>query len=207
MRTPKERMLAGELYSDKNEELQEDSKRSRQLVRLFNQTTEEQLDYRKQLLKQLFEATGEQLYIEPPFRCDYGSNTSIGENFYANFDCVILDVAKVTIGKNVMFGPRVGIYTAGHPIDPGVRNRGLEFGTSVSIGDNVWVGANATINPGVKIGNNVVIGSGSVVTKDIPDNVVAVGNPCRVLREINEADRAYWENLENDYHQEMSNLD
>lgn len=200
MKTQKERMLAEELYLAIDEELAQDCGRSRQLIRLFNQTTEEQHDYRQVLLKQLFAKTGEKIYIEPPFRCDYGSNTIIGENFYANFDCVILDVAKVTIGKNVMFGPRVGIYTAGHPIDPGVRVRGLEFGTSVTIGDNVWIGANATVNPGVTIGSNVVIGSGSVVTKDVPDNVVAAGNPCRVLRSITTEDTQYWENLEKAYH-------
>ncbi|MBO1307170.1 sugar O-acetyltransferase [Enterococcus sp. 669A] len=200
MKTQKERMLAEELYSPDDAELREDCRRSRQLMRLFNQTTEEQHDYRQVLLKQLFAKTGEKIYIEPPFRCDYGSNTIIGENFYANFDCVVLDVAKVTIGKNVMFGPRVGIYTPGHPIDPGVRVRGLEFGTAVTIGDNVWIGANATINPGVTIGSNVVIGSGAVVTKDVPDNVVAAGNPCRVIRAITAEDTAYWEKLEKAYH-------
>ncbi|MEO1773234.1 sugar O-acetyltransferase [Candidatus Enterococcus ferrettii] len=203
MKTQKERMLAEELYMADDQELAKDCKRSRQLTRLFNQTTEEQQEYRQELLKQLFQQTGEKIYIEPPFRCDYGSNTVIGENFYANFDCVILDVAKVTIGKNVMFGPRVGIYTPGHPIDPGVRVRGLEFGTSVTLGDNVWVGANTTINPGVAIGSNVVIGSGSVVTRDIPDDVVAAGNPCRVLRKITKEDTAYWEKLEQEYHKDF----
>lgn len=203
MRTEKERMLAGDLYLAHDEELRNDFRRSRQLTRLFNQTTEEQIEYRKQLLKELFERTGEELYVEPPFHCDYGCHISVGENFYANFDCIILDVGKVTIGSNVMFAPRVGIYTAGHPIDAEVRTRGLEFGTAVTIGDNVWVGANAVINPGVTIGSNVVIGSGSVVTKDIPDNVVAAGNPCRVLREINETDKQYWTQLEAAYHTEQ----
>lgn len=203
MRTEKERMLAGDLYLAQDEELRNDFHRSRQLTRLFNQTTEEQIDYRKQLLKELFERTGEDLYVEPPFHCDYGCHITVGENFYANFDCIILDVGKVTIGSNVMFAPRVGIYTAGHPIDAEVRVRGLEFGTAVTIGDNVWVGANTVINPGVTIGSNVVIGSGSVVTKDIPDNVVAVGNPCRVLREINETDKHYWTELEAMYHKEQ----
>lgn len=203
MRTEKERMLAGDLYLANNEELRADFRRSRQLTRLFNHTTEEQIEYRKQLLKELFEKTGEELYIEPPFHCDYGCHISVGENFYANFDCIILDVGKVKIGKNVMFAPRVGVYTAGHPIDAEVRVRGLEFGTAVTIGDNVWVGANAVINPGVTIGSNVVIGSGSVVTKDIPDNVVAAGNPCRVLREITESDKTYWTQLETAYHKEQ----
>lgn len=201
--TEKERMLSGRLYSANDLELKADSKKSRMLTRLFNNTTEEQKDYRVKLLKELFEKTGENIYIEPPFRCDYGSNISVGNNFYANFDCVILDVCKVEIGENVMFAPRVCIYTAGHPIDAEVRNTGLEFGKSVKIGDNVWIGGSTVINPGVTIGNNVVIGSGSVVTKDIPDNVIAVGNPCRVLREITQEDKLYWEKQKDNYYNNL----
>lgn len=203
MATNKENMLAGKLYMAGGEELAKDSRRSRMLTRLFNNTTEEQIEYRTQLLKELFESTGESLYIEPPFRCDYGSNITVGNNFYANFDCIILDVAKVTIGDNVFFAPRVGVYTAGHPIDAGVRNTLLEFGKPVTIGNNVWVGGNVVINPGVTIGNNVVIGSGAVVTKDIPDNVIAAGNPCRVLREITEEDKQYWEKLKEEYYRDI----
>lgn len=203
MATNKENMLAGKLYIAGGEELAKDSRRSRMLTRLFNNTTEEQIEYRTQLLKELFESTGESLYIEPPFRCDYGSNITVGNNFYANFDCIILDVAKVTIGDNVFFAPRVGVYTAGHPIDAGVRNTLLEFGKPVTIGNNVWVGGNVVINPGVTIGNNVVIGSGAVVTKDIPDNVIAAGNPCRVLREITEEDTQYWEKLKEEYYRDI----
>lgn len=198
--TEKERMLSGNLYLAQDEELARDNKKGRMLTRLFNNSTEEQQDYRTQLLKQLFESTGENLYIEPPFRCDYGCNISIGENFYANYDCIIVDVCKVRIGKNVMFGPRVNIFTAGHPIDADVRNTLLEFGKPITIGDNVWVGGNTVINPGVIIGNNVVIGSGSVVTKDIPDGVIAVGNPCRVLREITDEDKKYWEDKKKEYY-------
>ena len=196
----KEKMLSGNLYMANDEELKRDNKKSRMLTRLFNNSTEEQVPYRKELLKELFEKTGENLYIEPPFRCDYGCNISIGDNFYANYDCIIVDVCKVEIGKNVLFGPRVSIYTAGHPIDAEVRNTGLEFGKSVKIGDNVWIGGSTVINPGVTIGNNVVIGSGSVVTKDIPDNVVAVGNPCKVLRTITEEDKTYWEMKKQEYY-------
>ena len=201
--TEKERMLSGILYSANDSELKADSKKSRMLTRLFNNTTEEQKDYRVKLLKELFEKTGENIYIEPPFRCDYGSNISIGNNFYANFDCIILDVCKVEIGENVMFAPRVCVYTAAHPIDADIRNTGLEFGKSVKIGDNVWIGGNTVINPGVTIGNNVVIGSGSVVTKDIPDNVIAVGNPCRVLREITKEDKLYWEKQKDKYYDNL----
>lgn len=197
--TEKERMLAGELYDAHDPELRRDAARSRRITRLFNNTTEEQQNYRRELLKELFGSTGENIYIEPPFRCDYGSNTYIGENFYANFDCIILDVAEVYIGSNCLFGPRVCVYTPCHPIDAGVRNTGLESGKAISIGNNVWIGGNAVINPGVTIGNNVVIGSGSVVTKDIPDNVVAAGNPCRVLRPITEEDKQYWSALLDEY--------
>ncbi len=198
--TEKEKMLSGNLYMANDEELRRDNKKSRMLTRLFNNSTEEQLSYRKELLKELFEKTGENLYIEPPFRCDYGCHISVGNNFYANYDCIIVDVCKVEIGENVLFGPRVGIYTAGHPIDAEIRDTGLEFGKPVKIGNSVWVGGSTVINPGVTIGNNVVIGSGSVVTKDIPDNVVAVGNPCRVLRPITEEDKAYWEMKKEEYY-------
>ncbi len=191
--TEKELMLAGELYNSFDNELQNDCKRSRQLTRLFNTTTEEQLEYRTELLKKLFKKTGEHIYIEPPFHCDYGSNISVGEKFYANFDCIILDVNEVVIGDNVLFAPKVCVFTAGHPIDADVRNSFVEYGKKVTIGNNVWVGGCTVINPGVTIGNNVVIGSGSVVTKDIPDNVIAVGNPCKVLRKITDEDKIYWE--------------
>ena len=201
--TEKEKMLAGDLYMANDKELKADAKKSRVLTRLFNNTTEEQKEYRKELLKELFKKTGDNIYIEPSFKCDYGCNISVGNNFYANFDCIILDVCNVDIGENVFFAPRVCIYTAGHPIDAEVRNTGLEFGKAVKIGNNVWVGGSTVINPGVTIGNNVVIGSGSVVTKDIPDNVIAVGNPCRVLRKITEEDKVYWEKKKEEYYNEI----
>ena len=193
--TEKEKMLAGLLYDPRDPELIQDAARSRRLTRLFNNTTEEQIGYRIRLLKELFGSTGENLYIEPPFRCDYGSNIHIGERFYANFDCIILDVAEVHIGKNCLFGPRVCIYTPCHPIDTDIRNMGIECGKSVVIGDNVWIGGSSVINPGVTIGSNTIIGSGSVVTKDIPDHVIAVGNPCKVLRPITEEDTAQWQKM------------
>lgn len=133
-------------------------------------------------------------------------NISVGENFYANYGCVIIDVCKVKIGDNVMFGPNVGIYTAGHPIDAEVRNSGLEFGKPITIGDNVWIGGSSVVNPGVSIGDCVVIGSGSVVTKDIPDNVIAVGNPCRVLRPITEDDKKYWRAERDRYYAETEDM-
>jgi maltose O-acetyltransferase len=190
--TEKEKILSGSLYTVDGE-LRRGLLNARKITRQYNATTEDEAEIRKKLLSELFARIGENIYIEPPFRCDYGSNIFIGENFYANYDCVILDVNRVTIGSNVKFGPRVCVYTAGHPIDARVRRSLLEFGKPVTIGDDVWVGGNAVINPGVTIGNNVVIGSGSVVTKNIPDNVVAAGNPCRVLRPITDEDRKYWE--------------
>ena len=128
-------------------------------------------------------------FINPPFYCDYGSHIEVGKNFYANYNCTIIDVAKVKIGDNCLLAPNVAIYTAGHPIYPSTRNSAYEYGKSVTIGDNVWIGGNTVICPGVTIGSNVVIGAGSVVTRDIPDWCVAVGNPCRVKRAITEADR------------------
>lgn len=204
MRTEKEKMLQEDLYVAGDSELREDAKRSRQITRIFNQTTEEQIDYRTSLLKDLFKETGENIYMEPPFRCDYGSNISIGNNFYANFDCIFLDVAEIKIGENVMFGPKVNLLTPGHPIDAEVRNSGLEFGRKIIIGDNVWFGGNVTVNPGVTIGSNTIIGSGSVVTKNIPDNVIAAGNPCRVIRPITDEDKDYWKEKQEAYWNEVN---
>jgi len=198
--TEKEKMLSGKLYIASGEELKEDYLRAKRIIRLYNSSTEYDVEYRKQLIKELFEATGENFKIQDPFYCDYGSNISIGENFYANYDCIFLDVNKIKIGNNVQFGPRVSLYTAGHPIDKDIRNEQLEFGKPIIIGNDVWVGGNVVINPGVTIGSNVVIGSGSVVTKDIPDNVVAVGNPCKVLRKINENDKLIWEKQKREYY-------
>lgn len=135
---------------------------------------------------------GEKSCIVPPFMCDYGSNIEIGKNFYANYDCKIVDVARVRIGDNVLLGPNVTICTAGHPIHPEARNSRYEYGREITIGSNTWIGMGVLINPGVKIGKNVVIGSGAVVTKDIPDNSVAVGNPCKVIKTITDEDKKYY---------------
>jgi len=193
MRSQKEKMLAGDLYIAHDPELKKDNKKAKKLLREFNQTTEEQIPRRQEILKDLFKKVGNEPYIEPPFYTDYGCNTEIGDGFYANYECIILDIANVKIGNDVLFGPRVGIYTAGHPIDAVIRNELFEYGKPIEIGNSVWVGGNTVFNPGVKVGNNVVIGSGSIVTKDIPDNVVAVGNPCKVLRKITDEDKKYWE--------------
>ena len=202
--TDKELMLKGKLYNPLGDpRLKEDFMRARRLTRIFNSLTEDEMDKRAEVIKELFGSTGERVHVEQTFHRDYGSNIYVGEDFYANYDCVIIDVCDVRIGDNVMLAPKVGIYTAGHPIDAGVRNEGLEFGAPVTIGNNVWIGGSAVINPGVTIGDNVVIGSGSVVTKDIPDNVIAVGNPCRILREITQEDREYWEKKKEEYEQLM----
>ena len=184
--TEREKMLAGELYLAGDAELTELRQRARRLTRLYNSTTEDEGERRTKILGELFGSMGKNIYIEPTFRCDYGGNISVGDNFYANFDCIILDVCKVTIGSNAFLAPRVGIYTATHPLDAATRNTLLEYGKPITIGNSVWIGGNAVILPGVTIGDNTVIGAGSVVTKDIPANVVAVGNPCRAVRKISD---------------------
>ena len=186
-------MLKGKLYIPQGDKIVNDYMRAKRLTREINACTEEEEKKKNALFRQLFGHIGKHFWIMGPFRCDYGSHIFIGDYFAANYDCIIIDVCKVTIGDHVLLGPRVGIYTAAHPIDADVRNRRYEYGQPITIGSNVWIGAHAIINPGVTIGDNVVIGSGSVVTKDIPAGVVAVGNPCRVLRPITEADHQYWE--------------
>lgn len=188
----KERMLNELPYKAWLDGLEEERTENALKVYDYNLLRPDKKDEAVKLIKDILGKTGENICIMPPFHCDYGNNIEVGENFFANYNCIILDVAKVTIGKNVMFAPNVSIYTAGHPIHPDSRNSGYEYGIPVTIGDNVWIGGSVVINPGVTIGNNVVIGSGSVVTKDIPDNVIAVGNPCRVIREITEEDRKYY---------------
>ncbi|MDD9271605.1 maltose acetyltransferase domain-containing protein [Paenibacillus sp. GCM10023248] len=184
MRTEKEKMLAGELYQASDPQLTKDRENARKWTRLLNETLETEYERRVELLKQLFGSTGPSLYVEPTFRCDYGYNIHVGNNFYANFDCVILDVCEVRIGENCLLAPGVHIYTATHPLNPLERASGAEFGKPVTIGNQVWIGGRAVINPGVTIGDNVVIASGAIVTKDIPANVVVGGNPAKVLKNI-----------------------
>lgn len=185
MRSEKEKMLAGDLYNAADEELAKEREYARNLTFEFNHTKPSDKEKRQEILKQLIMAKGS-LHIEAPFNCDYGYNIEVGENFYANYGCIILDVNKVEIGDNVLLGPNVQVYTAAHPIDPMERLTGKEYAKSVVIGNNVWIGGGAIICPGVKIGDNTVIGAGSVVTKDIPDNVVAAGNPCGIITNTGE---------------------
>ncbi|MFD2627649.1 sugar O-acetyltransferase [Oceanobacillus kapialis] len=182
--TEKETMLAGEMYNPANPELVKDRQETRRKVRIYNETIETDEKIRTALLKDLLGSTGETIYMEPTIRFDYGYNTHVGENFYANFDCTILDVCEVRFGDNCMLAPGVQIYTATHPINPTERNSGKEYAKPITFGDNVWIGGRAIINPGVTVGNNVVIASGAVVTKDIPDNVVVGGNPAKIIKEI-----------------------
>lgn len=188
----KERMLAGLPYKSWLDGLSDERLALRKLTHQYNVLPPGDRQEMTNLLKQIIGKTGEDLMIEPPFRCDYGSNIEVGNNFYANFNCVMLDVGKITIGENVMFGPNVSLYTAGHPLHPTSRTSGYEYGIPITIGDSVWLGGSTVVNPGVTIGDNVVIGSGSVVTKDIPANSVAVGNPCKVIHTVTEADREFY---------------
>ncbi len=188
----KERMLAGLPYKAWLDGLEEERLECKKKVFEFNNLIPGEWERFTQLLKEILGKTGENVYIEPPFHCDYGWNIEVGENFYANYNLIILDVGKVTIGKNAVLAPNVAIYTAGHPLHPDSRNSGYEYGIPVTIGDNVWIGGNTVIMPGVTIGSNAVIGGGSVVTRDIPDWSVAVGNPCKVIRKITEEDKKYY---------------
>ena len=188
----KERMLAGLPYKAWLDGLGEERFACKQKIYDFNNLSPNLDESATILLKSILGKTGENICIEAPFHCDYGWNIEVGENFFANYNLTILDVAKVTIGKNVQMAPNVSIYTAGHPIHPDTRNTGYEYSIPIKNGDNVWIGGNVVILPGVKIGDYVVIGAGSVVTKDIPDNVIAMGNPCKIVREITEEDRSYY---------------
>jgi maltose O-acetyltransferase len=184
MKTEKEKMLNGELYNAADPELIKERENARRLTRLYNQTLETEISKRTEILKKLFGSTGENIYIEPNLRCDYGYNLHVGENFYANFDCTFLDVCEIRIGDNCFIAPGVHIYTATHPLNPHERITGAEYGKPVTIGNNVWIGGKAIINPGVNIGNNVVIASGALIKENIPDNVVVGGNPAKIIKQI-----------------------
>lgn len=186
MKTEKEKMLNGELYDAGDPVLMEERVNARRQTRIYNQTLETEDQRRYELLSELLGSTGQRFHIEPPFRCDYGYNIRLGENFYANYDCVFLDVCEIRIGDNCFIAPGVHIYTATHPLNAKERITGAEFGKPVIIGHNVWIGGRAVINPGVTVGNNVVIASGAVVTKDVPDNVLVGGNPARIIKTIAE---------------------
>lgn len=181
--TEKEKMLSGDYYYASDEELVKERAYAKKLMYDYNNTEPHEKEKKQEIMNKLIKAKGS-FNINIPFYCDYGYNIEVGDNFYTNFGCILLDVNKITIGDNALLAPNVQIYTAGHPLDPMERITGKEFGSSVVIGDNVWIGGGAIICPGVTIGDNVTIGAGSVVTKDIPNHVIAAGNPCRVIREL-----------------------
>lgn len=190
--TEKEKMLNGKPYKAFGEELLGERQQAKEMLFEYNNLRPNEILKRNEIIKRLFGNISDNFFIEPPLRCDYGYNISIGKNFYTNYNCTILDCAKVTIGDNVMFAPNVSLFTAGHPVHYEPRNAGLEYAFPIIIGNNVWIGGGVIINPDVIIGDNVVIGSGSVVTKNIPCNSIAVGNPCKVIREITDEDERYY---------------
>lgn len=188
--TEKEKMQRHILYNaNTGEGLEKERDRCKDLCYDFNQLRPSETQARDKIIHSLLGKIAGEYYITAPFYCDYGYNIEIGSHFFSNYNCVILDCAKVTFGDYVFIAPNCGFYTAGHPIDYERRNRRLEYAYPISVGDNVWIGGGVQVMPGVSIGSNVVIGGGSVVTKDIPDNVVAAGNPCRVLRPITKQDQ------------------
>jgi maltose O-acetyltransferase len=184
MTTEREKMLAGELYDASDPELVLARRRARDLLRAFNESRDEEHDARRQILGELLGAVGEGAWIEPPFSCDYGRNITLGDRVYFNFNCVILDCAAVTIGSDVFFGPNVQVYAATHPMDHVARKSGRELARPITVESDVWVGGGAILCPGVRVGARSVIGAGSVVTRDVPEGVVAAGNPCRVIRDL-----------------------
>lgn len=188
--TEKGKMQAGILYdANYDSELIQERVMCKELCYDYNLLRPSQTEQQDAQMRKILGKTGTAFSIIAPFWCDYGYNIEIGENFFANHNCIILDCAKVTFGDNVFIAPNCGFYTAGHPIDTERRNQGLEYARPITVGDNVWFGGGVQVMPGVTIGSNTVIGSGSVVTKDIPSGVVAAGNPCRVIRPITEEDK------------------
>lgn len=184
-KSERQKMVDGEPFAYWDKELDDMFYNAKVITREFNIIPEENIEKRFHLLKKLFGSTGETIYIEPPFRCDYGVNIHVGENFYANYDCIFSDSSYIRIGKNCMIGPGTHIYTVNHSLDPEERQR-QKYGLAkpVKIGDDCWIGGKVIILPGVTIGNNVVVGAGSVVTKDVPDNIVVAGNPAKKIKDI-----------------------
>ncbi len=194
-----ERMLAGNLYVARDILPEHKSIHGKMIAQQINQVPIENTAEIVRLERTLFGKAGQNLYVNPPINVDYGCHITVGDNFYANMDCIFLDVNRVTIGNNVMVGPRVGFYTAGHPIVADIRIEDLEFGSPIVVEDNVWIGGSAVILPGVTIGKNAIVGAGAVVTKDVPANSIVGGNPAKVIRMINDQDRQKWEQAKQKY--------
>jgi galactoside O-acetyltransferase len=190
--TIREKMQSGELYLPSDETILKEQYARLEILYDFNATRPSELEKREEILRRLFAEIGEDCYIEPPLHANWGSHTHFGNHVYANFNLTLVDDGDIFVGDNVMFGPNVTLATAGHPVEPERRRLGMQFNIPIHIGNNVWIGAGSIVLPGVTIGDNTVIGAGSVVTKDIPAGVVAVGNPCRILREIGEKDKLYY---------------
>ncbi len=185
----RELMLSEKMYNDLTDELVKQREQTVFLTNEYNRSFGQEGVYREAILRKFLKSIGEEVHFEPNFRCEFGFNITIGNHFYANFDCIMLDANTITIGDHVLIGPRVGLYTANHAIDAGERIAGGCYARPIVIGDGVWVGGNVDIMGGVTIGENSIIGAGSVVTKSIPPNVIAAGTPCRVIREITEQDK------------------
>ncbi|MEN5086939.1 sugar O-acetyltransferase [Sphingobacterium faecium] len=181
--------VTNQFYRESGKELFEKRLHAKMQVKKFNDTEPRSFKERQLIIKNLLKAKSNRFFIEAPFYCDYGFNISIDDNFFANYNCTLLDSAPITIGKNVLFGPHVSLFTSTHAIHPEDRAKGWQCSKSITIADNVWLGGHVIVNPGINIGENSIIGSGSVVTKDIPANVIAAGNPCKIIRNITEADR------------------
>ncbi len=177
-------MVAGEMYNPLDEQLVKDRLKTRLIIKALNETREDDITERRHLLKELMPNAAEDLWLQPPFYCDYGYNMIVGERVFFNFNCIVLDVAPVIIGNRTMFGPNVQVYTATHPLNHVERSSGLEYAKPIIIGEDVWIGGSAVICPGVTIGDRSVIGAGSIVTKDIPSDVAAAGNPCKIIRQL-----------------------
>ena len=184
MKTEKEKMVSGDLYNALDPGLSEERLKARLLIKKLNDSREDEEKNRERIIKELIPNSGNNLWLQPPFYCDYGTNIIVGNRVFFNFNCVVLDVAHVKIGHRTKMGPNVQLYTATHPINYKERATGLESGKAITIGEDVWIGGGAIILPGVTVGDRTVIGSGSVVTKDIPSDVFAAGNPCKVIREL-----------------------
>ncbi len=191
--TEQEKRLAGRLYYPPDPELTKARMRAKRLCHRLNTLAPDDFQGRDSTIRELFGSAGKDAWVESNFRCDYGTQITVGDYFFANYDCIFLDIAPITIGNRVYIAPRVCIYTVNHPMVPEVRNTDLEYGRPVVIGDNVWIGGNAVILPGVTIGEGAVVAAGSVVSRDVPPRVLAGGNPCRVIRPLTEADREKWE--------------
>lgn len=202
--TEADRMRSGMLYSAGDPALTAARERAQRLLWQCSRLDPADRISRLALLRELLGHLGENSWIEAGFRCDYGSNITLGSGVFLNYDCVFLDVAPITVGDRVLIGPQAGLYTAGHPLDPAVRASGLEFGRPITLEADVWLGGHVTVCPGVTIGSGSIIAAGSVVTRSVPSGVLAAGNPCRILRPLTAADRAHWEGLRQEYLRETA---